>query len=82
MVRPRTASDQEDRDREMAQAGARFATYVRAAMDEAELSTLAEMALQYERAFGSWLEGCPQPSNLAKLAVTSRAVETVDKRRR
>lgn len=54
MVRPRTASgDSENRD--MAQAGARFETYVRAAMAETgELPTMAELYRQSGIAASTW----------------------------
>lgn len=53
MVRPRTNAGK-DRDRDMAQAGARFETYVRAAMAEVELPTLAELYRASGIAASTW----------------------------
>ena len=70
MVRPRTVP--EDRDRDMAQAGARFETYVKAAMAEAKLPTLAEL---YRKSgigastWNAWFNGKREPrGNSLRLA--------------
>lgn len=70
MVRPRTSTG--DRDREMAEAGARFETYVKAAMAEAGLPTLAELYRQSgigASTWNAWFRGLRQPrANSLRLA--------------
>ena len=72
MVRPRTGTT-EGRDREMAQAGARFETYVKAAMAEADdLPTLAELYRQSgigASTWNAWFRGLRRPrGNSLRLA--------------